>query len=387
MQKILNQNIFGWLFLVAGLGGALFTSKWLGDFAFEVFQDLPRNFSGKRSPHSIAPPPQKSGREIVVAVIDTGIDQNHPLLRDHLWKNPGESGLDERGKSRENNGVDDDGNGFVDDVYGWNFAAGSKDVSDHHGHGTHIAGIILGLSESERSPRALDNVKIMPLKYYDPQTPGLSNLRSSLRALRYAVDHNVDIINYSGGGLDPSLEEEKILREAEAKGILVVAAAGNEKSNCDDRPFYPASYKLKNLISVTAIDGDNLILPSSNFGQHSIDIAAPGYRIVSTKPGGGFGPMTGTSQATAYVTAIAARLLVRQARSLPALKRSLLMTAKIDRHLEGKIKSGAHAQLARALAMRDRDQSANDLQTSNTPHMDTKYFNPHFAETVLTNQP
>jgi len=129
-----------------------------------------------------------------------------------------------------------------------------------------------------------------------------------VEALKYAVDHNVDVINYSGGGPEPAAEELRVLKEAERKGILVVAAAGNEESNIDDKKkaYFPASYGLKNIITVTAHDEDLRILPSSNYGRSSVDIFAPGYRIKSSLQNGRTGYLTGTSQATAFVTGVAA---------------------------------------------------------------------------------
>src|SRR5690606_16720385 len=209
-------------------------------------------------------------------VIDTGIDVAHPDLKANLWVNPGESGLDKNGNDKATNGLDDDGNGFRDDVHGWNFVANDDDLADNHGHGTHIAGIIgaeggNGVGISGISPK----VSLMTLKYYDPKAPGLNNLMNTVKAIRYATKMGAHIINYSGGGLEPSEEERKAVAEANQKGILVVAAAGNEKSNSDIHAYFPADYPLPNIISITAIDKEKNVLPSSNYGQHSVDLAPP----------------------------------------------------------------------------------------------------------------
>ena len=243
----------------------------------------------------------QGSKKVVVAVIDTGIDINHPDIKNNLWVNDAEK----NGKP----GVDDDGNGCIDDIHGCNFITGTGNLTDNHGHGTHIAGIIgaergNGIGTSGVSPK----VSLMILKYYDPKSPGTDNLKNTIKAIHYAIDKKVDIINYSGGGLDYSQFEYDAVKRANDAGIIFVAAAGNEKSNSDKAHYYPANYNLPNIISVTAINPDANVLQSSNYGMKTVHIAAPGEAIYSTVPGGRYGTMTGTSQATAFVTGVAALL-------------------------------------------------------------------------------
>lgn len=255
----------------------------------------------------------QGSKDIIVAVIDTGIDVNHKDLSENLWVNPGETGLDAQGRDKATNGIDDDGNGYVDDVHGWNFVHNNHQLTDNHGHGTHIAGIIgarggnnFGISGV--APR----VSLMVLKYYDPKAANSNNLKNTIQAIRYAIKMNAHIINYSGGGIDYSAEEFAAVREAEKKGILFVAAAGNEKSNSDEsgKHYYPADYELSNIISVTAVNEEKTeVLASSNYGIRTVDLAAPGENIYSTLPGNSFGMMTGTSQATAFVAGVAALVM------------------------------------------------------------------------------
>lgn len=220
-------------------------------------------------------------KDIVVAVIDTGIDPEHPFLKDNIYVPKGQ---------------------FSVKNYGLDF---SKDHNnkrrpfDSHGHGTHVAGIVKSV---------FPEVKLMTLKYYNPNASGQDNLNSTIGALRYAVNNDVDIINYSGGGPEPALEELRILKLAEKKGILIVAAAGNEKSDIDDKSnaYYPASYGLSNIITVTAHDKNLKTLSSSNYGAKSVDVSAPGNRIKSSLPKSRAGFLTGTSQATAFVSGVAA---------------------------------------------------------------------------------
>ena len=184
---------------------------------------------------------------ITVAVIDTGVDGKHPDLKNSLWKNEKEI----NGKP----GVDDDGNGFIDDVHGWDFVTKSGRPIDNNNHGTHIAGIIGAKAGTRAGYNGIcPGVKIMSLRYFDASASGLQNLKNTVRAIEYAVSNGADIINYSGGGAEFSRAEMMALKKAEQKGILVVAAAGNERSNADVNLYFPAAYDLNNIISVTAID-------------------------------------------------------------------------------------------------------------------------------------
>lgn len=282
---------------------------------------------------------------IVIAVIDTGVDTLHPLLKEHLWRNPGESGVDDQDRDKSKNGIDDDGNGYIDDVHGWNFAGNNNDLRDLHGHGTHIAGIIQSVAPK---------TNIMILKYFDPQSSGPENLANTVKALEYALSMKARIINYSAGGTARYAPEESILRRAQTEGVLLVAAAGNERSNSDQFGFYPAGYGLSNIIAVAALDQRRRLLASSNFGKNSVDIAAPGKDIVSTLPGGKLGPMSGTSQATAFVSGTAALLMA----SSPALQTPEQLIQQItqagaeNEFLKGKTKHQTHLDVHRALVMK-----------------------------------
>ncbi len=275
----------------------------------------------------------QGNKKIVVAIIDTGVDYFHPDLKNNIWQNPGEI---------PNNGKDDDGNGFSDDTLGWNFVANDPYPTDDHGHGTHVAGIIgavrgNGVGISGVCP----NVSLMILKYYSPNASGKENLENTIKSFRYAVQNGAHIINYSGGGAEFSKEEREAILEAKQKGIIVVAAAGNERQNADKHAYYPASYDLDNIISVAALTPAKKLVDSSNYGIKKIDIAAPGQNIFSTLPKGQYGYMTGTSQATAFVTGVAALALSTYG-SLPsmAIKDLLLKNAQPTKTLKGKIKTG-----------------------------------------------
>lgn len=285
----------------------------------------------------------KKKKEIVVAVIDTGIDPSHPFLKDNLYVTKGSPSIAN---------------------YGLDFSKSRKNKyqpMDDHGHGTHVSGIIKSV---------YPDVKILALKYYNPKASGQDNLNSTIKALRYAVDQNVDIINYSGGGPEPALEELKILKEAERKGILIVAAAGNEESNIDvkSNAYYPASYGLKNIITVTAHDKNLQMLNSSNWGKRSVDISAPGYRIKSALPKRRAGYLTGTSQATAFVSGSAA-LIMSQYPELrtPEIKAILKKSAKKEITLMTKCSSGGRLDAGRAQTF-----AAKYLEAKKTRSLATK---------------
>ncbi|MBT7610659.1 MAG: S8 family serine peptidase [Bacteriovoracaceae bacterium] len=266
----------------------------------------------------------KNNKQVVVAVIDTGIDPKHPHLDKNVHVTLGDV-------SFRNYGID-----FSKNRYN------KKQPSDSHGHGTHVAGIVKSV---------YPEVKILTLKYYNPKATGQDNLNSTISALKYAVDQNVDVINYSGGGPEPALEELRVLKLAEKKGILVVAAAGNEESDIDvkNNAYYPASYGLKNIITVTAHDQGLKMLNSSNYGKRTVDLSAPGYRIKSSLPNGRSGYLTGTSQATAFVTGAAA-LLLAQFPELTAtqLKAIINKSARKEITLLSRCKSGGRLDATRA---------------------------------------
>jgi len=295
----------------------------------------------------------QGSKEVIVAIIDTGVDVNHKDLKRNLWNNPGETGLDKLGRDKATNRVDDDNNGFVDDVHGWNFVYHSGDLTDNHGHGTHVAGIVgaeggNGIGISGVAPR----VSLMILKYYDPKARANDNLNNTVQAIKYAVAMGANIINYSGGGTDYSRDEYNAVKEAQKKGILFVAAAGNERSNSDVSKYYPADYDLDNIISVTAINPNTEVLSTSNYGTNSVHIAAPGEGIFSTLPDGKYGLMTGTSQATAFVSGVAALILASNRNfDYTQVRKQILSTADVIPGLQNKNKTSGRLNSFAALAI------------------------------------
>jgi len=252
---------------------------------------------------------------VVAAVIDTGVDYNHPDLAANMWHNPGEI---------PGNGIDDDGNGFVDDVYGWDFIDGDNDPMDLFGHGTHVAGTIGGVGNNGIGVAGVNwNVSIMALQIFDAN--GVTDAASPIAAVNYATmmlnrynadnatGANVRVANASYGGYFFDAAERDSIAAYGAAGGLFVAAAGNDSNNNDGLlPHYPSSYDLPNIIAVAATDSSDRLASFSNYGHSTVDLGAPGVSILSTLPSGGsflgqnYGFLDGTSMAAPQVTGVAA---------------------------------------------------------------------------------
>ena len=289
-------------------------------------------------------------------MIDTGIHTKHPCLKDSLWINP---------KEIPNNNKDDDNNGFIDDIHGWNFVENNNDIQDYHGHGTHISGIIAAQGKSTHRPNCrmlglAQNVKIMTLKYFSTKEVN-NNIENTVKAIKYANANGAHIINYSGGGPGANDPERSAIAKSADKNIIFIAALGNEGKKISqipenkklkptdqrvlasftdfpqnkDNKYYPASYNLRNILSLQSQNQNNEIIDSSNriqfqyLDENRKVQTAPGENIHSTLPPrrylqshlmskivrtlasskinhNRYGLMTGTSQATAIATGITA---------------------------------------------------------------------------------
>lgn len=285
-------------------------------------------------------PFQIKTEKIIIAVIDTGADINHKDLHKFIWINEGENGVDSLGRDKATNEIDDDNNGFVDDIHGWNFVDNNNDVSDSHGHGTHISGIInKEFRKHPTSGTSSPSARLMILKYYNANANDAENVMNTVKAIEYATQMNARIINYSGGGSNQFAREFQAIKKASQKNILFIAAAGNNNSNTDDKKYYPANYDLDNIISVAATDNEGELVSFSNFGGSTVDIAAPGKLIYSTLPRNTYGIMSGTSQATAFITGVAASLIVKKKPThSKEILGELLSICKFNKSLKGKTK-------------------------------------------------
>ena len=270
--------------------------------------------------------------DIIVGVIDTGVDYNHPDLAANIYTNPGEI---------PDNGVDDDGNGFIDDVHGWDFINGDNDPMDDNGHGTHCSGTIGGVGNNGIGVAGVSwNVSIMPLKFLS--SGGSGSLTDAISAIEYATMMGINLTSNSWGGGGFSEAMNLAIADAGANNILFVAAAGNSSSNTDVSPHYPSSYELDNVVAVAATDHDDALAGFSSYGATSVDLAAPGVDILSTMPGNSYGSLSGTSMATPHVSGALALIFGR----FPAIdaldaKALLLNFADPLPELDGVVLTGA----------------------------------------------
>ncbi|MCB9497668.1 MAG: S8 family serine peptidase [Fibrobacteria bacterium] len=273
---------------------------------------------------------------VVVGVIDTGIDPLHPDLVDNLWTNPGEIA---------GNGIDDDGNGYIDDIHGWDFAYDDNDPTDGHGHGTHCAGTIAGRGNNGVGVAGVMwQARVMALKFLTDAGSGSTS--DAIDAVSYATAMNVPVTSNSwgGGGFSQGL------LDVISVGGLFVAAAGNNGSDNDSYPFYPSSYLADNVLSVAATGSTDALASFSNWGLTSVDLAAPGVSIYSAAPGGGYQYMSGTSMATPHVSGAAGLVLAKNSSLSPVeLKQILMSSVDPISSVASRVVSGGRLNVANAL--------------------------------------
>lgn len=242
------------------------------------------------------------GAPVVVAVVDTGVDTGHPDLQGALWTNPGEI---------PGNGVDDDGNGLVDDTAGWDFAGDDRTVYDDPDedlHGTHVAGTIAAVRDNARGVAGVAaNARVMPVKFLRGEAGG--TVSDGIAAIRYAIDNGARVINASWGTSSPSPALCDAVAEAVAAGAVVVAAAGNSGTDNDAAPRWPASCPSSGVVSVAATTSADELAAFSNRGATSVDLGAPGQSVLSTVPQDGYAYLSGTSMAAPHVAGAAAAVL------------------------------------------------------------------------------
>lgn len=301
---------------------------------------------------------------VVVAVVDTGIDYRHPDLAANIAINPGEV---------PSNGADDDGNGLIDDAYGYDFRNMDPDPMDDHFHGTHCAGIIAARGNNGRGVAGVAwNVRVLPIKVLNAN--GNGTYAHVTAGVNYAVRRGARIINMSLGGTAYSKILEDAVLAAQAQGVLIVAAAGNAAINSEVYPYYPASLGADNIISVAALTPQDTLTFFSNWGPKSVDIGAPGEDILSTALSGQYMRASGTSMASPHVAGIAALMLsVNPALKLRDIKSIILRSADPLPDLAGLTVSGGRADAfaavteARQLMSTPTPTSAPSLTPAPTP--------------------
>lgn len=282
----------------------------------------------------------KGSNEVRIAVIDTGVDYTHPDLKNNIMVNAAEL--------NGTKGVDDDANGYVDDIYGYDFAGKDADPQDGHGHGTHCAGNIGASHDGAGIAGVMGNVKMLPIKFLSDS--GSGETIDAIASIDYAIKRGVHVMSNSWGGGEREQSLEDAIKAAEAAGITFVAAAGNESSNNDSTDSFPANYQVSNVISVGSMTSSGTKSSFSNYGIKAVHVMAPGSSILSTYKRGGYTTMSGTSMATPMVAGIVGLLLSQEPNLTPAqIKERLVSTSVKSSKLQSASVSGGRVDAYRAL--------------------------------------
>jgi len=288
--------------------------------------------------------------DVLVAVSDTGVDYNHADLKDNVWTNPNEIA---------GNGIDDDDNGYVDDVYGWDWANDDNDPMDDNSHGTHCAGTVGATGDNGVGVVGVNwKVRIAALKFLSGS--GSGSLWGGTQSILYAASIGADVLSASWGcsGCKTSYIEEAI-EEFGAQGGVFVAAAGNDTNNNDQRPFYPAGHTNDNLLSVAATQSSGGLAWFSNYGAETVHVAAPGHYILSTVPGGGYGTKSGTSMAAPHVSGMVAMLRATSPNATPQeIRKAIIESSTPDALLAGKVAANGTVHLYKFLNTLDPPPAA-----------------------------
>jgi subtilisin family serine protease len=253
---------------------------------------------------------------VTVAIVDSGVSLSHPDLGPNAWANPGETG-----GGRQSNGIDDDHNGYVDDANGWDWVDSDADPADANGHGTHVAGTVAARGDNGTGVSGVAwHAGLMALRALD--AAGNGSVADAIEAYTYAGSKGARVLNASFGGPVFSRAEYDAIRAV--PGVLFVAAAGNEGLSNDVVPQYPCNYELPNIVCVAATGQQDALATFSNYGARTVDLAAPGSRILSTWPSG-YAYSSGTSMATPHVSGAAALTFAARSGATPASVKAALL--------------------------------------------------------------
>jgi len=304
----------------------------------------------------------KGSKDIIVAIIDTGIDHNHKDLSKNMWVNEAEqSGTP---------GVDDDLNGYIDDIHGYDFINDDPFPMDNISHGTHVSGIIGAVGNNGEGISGINHkISLMALKVFDNiHAGGAGTLDALVAAVYYAIRNGARVINCSWSGPESKILKD-VFEKAMEKDVIVIAAAGNRGSDIDIAPVYPAGYDLDNIITVTAVDFNGELPYFSSWGKTSVDVAAPGVRILSTIPDNKYEYYFGTSMAVPHVTGISALIIA----NFPSIKYSEIKRRIVGRttplkSLKGKVLSGGLVNAYHSLIDTLPINPLDDPSTWNSKH-------------------
>ncbi len=318
---------------------------------------------------------ETGSEKMIVAVIDTGVDYAHPDLADNLWTNEAEA----NGQV----GVDDDNNGVIDDIHGYNAITNSGGGEDDHGHGSHCAGTIGARGNDGKGIVGVAwNVKIMGVKFLSAS--GSGSLEGAIKAIDYATKMGAKVMSNSwgGGGFSQTLLDS--IKRSNEVGAIFIAAAGNDYNNNDTSASYPATYDVPNIISVAAIDNQGTKASFSNYGKRTVHIGAPGVNVYSST-GGAYDSWSGTSMATPHVSGVAALVWSHE----PDLtnievKNRILATARPIAGLKGKTKTGGLVNAYYALTNTTPAPDANDPANWRTQEANYASASPYVKNTNET---
>jgi subtilisin family serine protease len=289
------------------------------------------------------------GEDVRVAIIDSGVDYNHPDLKDNIWINEGEVGSDTNGRDKRNNGIDDDSSGLPDDFRGWDFVDRENNPMDEYGHGTKCAGIVSAVGNNGRGVVGVGwRLKLVPLRTLNHEGKGTIDRHRC--AIAYAARLGVSISSNSWIiiGRDRTLKEE--IRRAGDNGLLFVAGAGNEQKSADDDPIFPAAFDVESIVSVAATDQDDKLASFSTYGEKSVDLAAPGVKILTTCLGNSYCLDSGTSMSAPHVAGAAALIKTHYPQAtVKEIKERLLRGVDRLPHLKGMVLTSGRLNAARSL--------------------------------------
>ncbi len=318
---------------------------------------------------------QTGSKKVLVAVIDTGIDFNHPDLIDNLWTNEAEA----KGTA----GIDDDNNGVVDDIHGYNAITNSGNASDDQGHGSHCAGTIGAKGNDEKGIVGVAwDVELMAVKFLDAN--GSGTLEDAIKAIDYATRMGAKVLSNSWGGGEFSQTLFDVIDASNKAGTIFIAAAGNSASNNDQMPAYPASFEVENILAVAAINNKGEMADFSNYGKRSVHLGAPGVNIYSST-GGAYDSWSGTSMATPHVSGVAALIWANEP-LLTALevKQRLMQTARPIMGLRNKTRTGGLLNAYNALTNTTPPPDMNDPVNWETAPMNHASAMPYLKDTDQT---
>nr|MDJ0511015.1 S8 family serine peptidase [Crocosphaera sp.] len=311
-----------------------------------------------------------TGKDIVVAVLDTGVDRNHSDLNNNIWKNT---------KEIAGNGIDDDKNGYIDDIYGWNFTNNTNNTLDVHGHGTHVSGTIAGERNNFGVTGIAYDAEIMAVKVLNDQGSGYTS--GIAKGVRYAVDNGADVINMSLGGGSWNQALRDAIKYASDNGVIVVSAAGNSKGSL---PVYPGRYATDWGLVVGAVDSKNNMASFSNRAGDDSKMAyvtAPGVSIYSTLPNNRYASWNGTSMATPHVAGIVALMLDANENLTDAQVRSIITSTAqngggFSSGSFGTSSVGSGVSLLESSSTDNPDTSSSSTDTGSEDRLNVSVTNP-----------